>query len=66
MNVGLIGAGAIAHKHAQSYQQIGYWLVAVSNRSEEKGREFANEYGAEFVADHRDLCARRDIDYLDI
>ena len=66
MNVGLIGTGAIAHKHAQSYQQIGYRLVAVSNRSEEKGRGFANEYGAEFVADHRDLCARRDIDYLDI
>ena len=66
MNVGLIGTGAIAHKHAESYRQIGYQLVAVSNRSEEKGRGFANEYGTEFVADHRDLCDRPDIDYVDV
>ena len=66
MNVGLIGTGAIAHKHAESYRQIGYRLVAVSNRSEEKGRGFANEYGTEFVADHRDLCDRPDIDYVDV
>ena len=66
MNVGLIGTGAIAHKHAESYRQIGYRLVAVSNRSEKKGRGFADEYGAEFVADHRHLCARPDIDYVDV
>ena len=66
MKVGLVGTGAIAHKHAESYREIGYTLVAVSNRGVEKGREFADQYGAEFVADYRDLCRRDDIDYIDV
>ena len=66
MKVGLIGTGAIAHKHGDSYQEIDYRLVAVSNRSERKGRDFATKYGAEFIADWRDLCARPDIDFVDI
>ncbi len=65
MNVGLVGAGAIAHKHAESYREINYRLVAVSDLFEEKGRPFATKYGAEFVATTRDLCARPDIDYID-
>lgn len=66
MKVGLIGTGAIAHKHGDSYKEIDYEIVAVSNRSEEKGREFAAKYGAEFVADWRTLCARPDVDFVDI
>ena len=66
MRVGLIGTGAIAHKHADSYKELGYDLVAVSNRNEPKGREFAEKYGAEFVADFQELCARSDIDYIDV
>jgi UDP-N-acetyl-2-amino-2-deoxyglucuronate dehydrogenase len=66
MNVGLIGTGAIAHKHAEAYRAAGYRLVAVNNRSVEKGRQFAEKWGAEFVADYRDLCRRRDIDYVDV
>lgn len=66
MKVGLIGTGAIAHKHGDSYQELGYDLVAVSNRNEAKGREFAEKYGAEFVADFHELCARADIDYVDV
>jgi predicted dehydrogenase len=66
MRVGLIGTGAIANKHADSYREIGYQLVAASNRSEQKGREFAQRNGAEFVADYRDLCRRPDIDFVDV
>ena len=66
MNVGLVGTGAIAHKHAQSYREIGYTLAAVSNRGVEKGRAFAEQYGTEFVADYRELCDRSDIDYVDV
>jgi predicted dehydrogenase len=66
MNVGLIGTGAIAHKHGDSYKEINYRIAAVSNRGVEKGREFAKKYGAEFVADYRELCARPDIDYIDV
>lgn len=66
MRVGLVGTGAIAHKHADSYKEIGYELVAVSNRSREKGEAFASKYGAEFVPDYTDLCRRADIDFVDL
>jgi predicted dehydrogenase len=66
MNVGLIGTGAIAHKHADSYKEIGYAIAAVSNRGAEKGREFARKYNTEFVADYRDVCARQDVGYIDV
>lgn len=66
MNVGLIGTGAIAHKHGDSYKEIGYRIVAVSNRGEQKGRDFASQYGSEFVADYKELCARPDVDYVDV
>jgi predicted dehydrogenase len=66
MNVGLIGTGAIAHKHGDSYNEIGYRIVAVSNRGVDKGREFAAKYGAEFVADYREVCSRPDVDYVDV
>ncbi len=66
MKVGLIGTGAIAHKHAQSYGELGFELVACSNRNAEKGRAFAEQYGAEFYADWRELVARRDIGYVDV
>jgi predicted dehydrogenase len=66
MNVGLIGTGAIAHKHADSYKEINYRLVAVADKVVEKGRAFAQKYETEFLPDYRDLCARPDIDYIDV
>ncbi len=66
MKVGLVGTGAIAHKHAESYREIGYTLAAVSNRGVEKGRAFADQWGTDFVADYRELCRRDDIDYVDV
>jgi UDP-N-acetyl-2-amino-2-deoxyglucuronate dehydrogenase len=66
MNVGLIGTGAIAHKHGDSYREINYRVVAVSNRGVEKGREFARKYGAEFLSEFQDVCARPDVDYIDV
>ncbi len=66
MNVGMIGAGAISHKHAESYREIGYQLVAVNDIFPEAGKKFAEKWGCEFVADYRDLCRRADIDYLDV
>ena len=66
MRVGIVGTGAIANKHADSYKEIGYQLVAASNRTEEKGRDFCKRYGAEFVPDYRDLCRRSDIDFVDV
>lgn len=66
MRVGLIGTGAIAHKHAESYQEIGYQIVACSDRFADKGRAYAERYGADFVADWHDLVTRADVDYVDV
>ena len=66
MRVGLVGTGAIAHKHAESYAAIGYELAACSNRGREKGEAFARLHGCDFVPDYRELCQLRGIDYVDV
>lgn len=66
MRVGLVGTGAISHKHGDSYREIGYRLVGCSNRSPQKGEAFAAKYGCEFFSGYETLCRRDDIDYIDI
>ncbi len=66
MRVGFIGAGGIAAKHAQAYKNIGYRIAAVTDRTEERGRRFANSWGAEFVATPEQLSQRADVDWLDV
>lgn len=66
MKLGIIGTGAISHKHAEAYGELGYSIVACSNRSEEKGRAFAEKYDAEFHQDWKDVVARDDVDYVDV
>jgi UDP-N-acetyl-2-amino-2-deoxyglucuronate dehydrogenase len=66
MNVGIIGTGAIAWKHAQAYKNIGYQITACTDRTEEKGRKFGDAFGAEFVAAPEQLSQRSDVDYLDV
>ena len=50
MRVGMIGTGAISHKHAQAYKNIGFQLTVCTDIFEAAGRRFADQYGAEFVA----------------
>jgi UDP-N-acetyl-2-amino-2-deoxyglucuronate dehydrogenase len=66
MKVGLLGTGAIAGKHAQAYSNIGFELVACSNRTESRGRQFAARWNAEFVADYRELCRYPGLDFIDV
>jgi UDP-N-acetyl-2-amino-2-deoxyglucuronate dehydrogenase len=66
MRVGIIGTGAIAHKHAQAYRNIGFQLTCCTDRTPERGRKFAAAWGAEFVATPEELAARADVDYLDV
>ena len=66
MKVGLLGTGAIANKHAQAYRNIGFQLIACSNQTESRGREFATRWGAEFVPDYRDLCLYSGLDFIDV
>ena len=66
MRVGFIGASGIAGKHAQAYKNIGYRIAAVTDRTEERGRKFADAWGAEFVATPEELSRRADVDSLDV
>lgn len=66
MKVGLIGTGAIANKHAQAYKNIGYEIVAVSNKTEERGRAFAAQWGGQFYPNWLDVCQHPDVDFIDL
>jgi UDP-N-acetyl-2-amino-2-deoxyglucuronate dehydrogenase len=66
MRIGVIGTGAIAQMHARAYRNIGYTLSACTSRTEEKGRRFAAEHGAEYVASAGALCRRDDVDIVDV
>ena len=66
MNVGIIGTGAIARKHAQAYRNIGYRVTACTNTTAERGRTFAAETGTEFVATPEELCRRAEVDFVDV
>lgn len=66
MKVGILGTGAIANKHAEAYRNIGFQVIACSNKSEDRGRNFAARWGAEFVPDYRDLCRYPGLDFVDV
>lgn len=66
MNVGVIGTGAIAWKHARAYKNIGYQITACTDRTAEKGHAFADAWGAAYVATPEELTQRADVDYLDV
>jgi UDP-N-acetyl-2-amino-2-deoxyglucuronate dehydrogenase len=66
VRVGMIGTGAISAKHALAYRNIGYTIVACTNTTAEKGRQFAEAHGAEFVATVEELCAHPLVDYVDV
>ncbi len=66
MKVGILGTGAIANKHAQAYQNIGFEIVACSNKTEARGREFAKTWGCVYVSDYLELCRYPDLDFIDV
>lgn len=66
MRVGMIGTGAISHKHAQAYRNIGYELVVCSDINQEAGRRFAGQYGAEFADSYKDVCRHPRVDFVDV
>ncbi|MCX6625050.1 MAG: Gfo/Idh/MocA family oxidoreductase [Acidobacteria bacterium] len=66
MRVGLIGTGAISHKHAQAYKNIGYEVTVCTDVYEPAGRKFAGQYGCEFVSTYQELCRHPNIDYVDV
>jgi len=66
MRVGLLGTGAVARKHATAYRNIGFQVVACASRNADKGRAFAQEVGAEFVATAEELCRHSMVDFVDV
>src|ERR1035441_10382586 len=66
MRAGIIGTGAVAHKHARALQNSGYRVTAVANRGEEAGREFAGRYGAAFAGTYQEICRHPEVDFVDV
>ncbi len=66
LRVGIIGTGAMSHKHAQAYRNIGWELPVCTNTSAEKGRAFADATGAEFVSNYEELIRHPRVDIVDI
>src|ERR1022692_126205 len=66
MRAGIIGTGAVAHKHARALQNIGYRVTVCANRREEAGREFAARYGAAFAGAWQEVCRHPEVDFVDV
>lgn len=66
LRVGIIGTGAIAGMHARAYRNIGYTVRVCTNVTGDKGRAFAAEHGAEFVATCEEVCRHPEVDFVDV
>jgi UDP-N-acetyl-2-amino-2-deoxyglucuronate dehydrogenase len=66
MKVGLIGTGAISHKHAQVYRNIGFEISVCTDAQPQYGEKFAAQYGCDFVPTYEELCRRSDVDFVDV
>jgi predicted dehydrogenase len=61
IRVGVIGAGAFGSEHARVYSRSAVSRLAViCDIDESRGRPVAERYGADFVADYRELIGRTD------
>src|ERR1700691_111627 len=66
MRVGMIGTGAISHKHAQAYANIGYELTVCTDINAESGHAFADKYRCQFVSTYEEVCRHPRVDYVDV
>jgi UDP-N-acetyl-2-amino-2-deoxyglucuronate dehydrogenase len=66
MNIGILGTGAISHKHFQAYSNIGWKVVACSDISVAAGRAFADRYGCDFVPTLQELVNHKDVQIVDV
>jgi UDP-N-acetyl-2-amino-2-deoxyglucuronate dehydrogenase len=62
----MIGTGAISHKHAQAYRNIGFRLTVCTDINEAAGRRFAEQYGAEFAGTYQEVCRHPAVDFVDV
>ena len=66
MNIGILGTGAISHKHVQAYSNIGWKVVACSDISPAAGQAFADRYGCDFVPTLQALVEHKDVQIVDV
>jgi UDP-N-acetyl-2-amino-2-deoxyglucuronate dehydrogenase len=66
MRVGIIGTGAISHKHAQAYKNIGFEVVAVNDNAIERAEEFTALYGGEACVSYQEVCRHPKVDFIDV
>jgi predicted dehydrogenase len=62
----MIGTGAISHKHAQAYKNIGFQITVCTDIFEAGGRKFADQHGCEFVRTYEEVCRHSNVDYVDV
>lgn len=62
----MIGTGAISHKHALAYRNIGYRITVCTDIFPEAGKKFAATYGAEFVPTYEEVCQHPEVDFVDV
>src|SRR5579862_3652089 len=62
----MIGTGAISHKHAEAYRNIGFELAVCTDVYEPAGRKFAEKWGCEFVNTYEEVCRHPKVDYVDV
>lgn len=66
MRVGVIGTGAISHKHAEAYRNIGFEIAACTDIAPDRGQEFAAKHGGEFVKTWEEVCRHPRVDFIDV
>jgi len=52
--------------HARVYKKIGFDLTVCTDITEQYGRKFADQHGAEFVSTYEEVCRHPNVDYVDV
>ena len=67
LGYGIVGCGIWGKVHAECLEETEEAkLVAVSNRSPQRGLELAQKYHVDYYSDYREMLKRPDIDLIDI
>lgn len=66
MRAGIIGTGAISHKHAQAYKNIGFEIGAVYDIDPRRAAEFAAAYGGAVSGTYEEVCRHPNVDFIDV
>jgi predicted dehydrogenase len=66
MNAGIVGTGAISHKHAQAYNNIGFRVAACTDVDSARAEAFASKYGGVAVRTVEEICRLPEVDFVDV